>query len=308
MLTFNALWTRLRSAALRTSERPRPDLQVARLGSLAEWQRRVPAELREQHLAEDRACVPPSGEAFALEGYCWPDAGWRRFQVDFRYGGTTDGTRWPNWRERLVCPRCGLNNRQRAALHVFEEVLQPARDARIYVTEQLSPVYAWLRARHPAAVGSEFLGDSVAAGASDRRGIRHEDVTQLSFADASFDFVLCFDVFEHVPDYRRAFAECARVLGAGGQLLFSVPFAADSEPNLVRATRAGDGTVTHLHPAEYHGDPVRPDRGVLCYQHFGWRTLDELRECGFRDAHALAFHSRDFGYMGGESLLFVAAK
>ena len=69
-----------------------------------------------------------------------------------------------------------------------------------------------------------------------------------------------------------------------------------------------DGAVTHHRPPEYHGDPVHPERGVLCWQHFGWAMLPELRAAGFRDARALAFHSRSFGYLGGESLLFVADK
>lgn len=287
--------------------RPRPALAITELRSLDEWRRHHPPEARARRAAEERALVPPDGDSFTVDGYCWPCGARRSFRVDFAFGGDA-AARAPNWRERLACPRCGLNARQRAALHVFEEVLAPAPGARVYVTEQLSPLFAWLRRRHRGAVGSEFLGDRATPGAVGARGIRDEDVTRLSFADASFDFVLSFDVFEHVPDYPRAFAECARVLRPGGRMLFSVPFLADAEAVSVRSTRAPDGAVTHHLPPEYHGDPVEPEQGVLCWQHFGWAMLGDLRAAGFRDARALAFHSRAFAYLGGENLLFAAGK
>jgi SAM-dependent methyltransferase len=47
--------------------------------------------------------------------------------------------------------------------------------------------------------------------------------TRLPFADATFDLVTCFDLFEHVPDDRTAAAEALRVLRPGGTLLASTP-------------------------------------------------------------------------------------
>jgi ubiquinone/menaquinone biosynthesis C-methylase UbiE len=46
----------------------------------------------------------------------------------------------------------------------------------------------------------------------------------IPFADSSFDFVLCSEVLEHVPDPRRAIGEIARVLRPGGRLVLTVPF------------------------------------------------------------------------------------
>lgn len=45
----------------------------------------------------------------------------------------------------------------------------------------------------------------------------------LPFADASFDVVLSFQVFEHVPDPSRYLAEIRRVLVPGGQLVLATP-------------------------------------------------------------------------------------
>jgi ubiquinone/menaquinone biosynthesis C-methylase UbiE len=45
------------------------------------------------------------------------------------------------------------------------------------------------------------------------------DLTQLPFADATFDCVMCGYVLEHLPDPRVGLAEIARVLVPGGRML-----------------------------------------------------------------------------------------
>jgi ubiquinone/menaquinone biosynthesis C-methylase UbiE len=44
-------------------------------------------------------------------------------------------------------------------------------------------------------------------------GIFNQDVQHLTFSDASFDVVTSNQVFEHVPDDIKGYAECLRVLG-----------------------------------------------------------------------------------------------
>lgn len=48
-------------------------------------------------------------------------------------------------------------------------------------------------------------------------------ISQLPFADASFDFICALDVIEHVDDDQRALAELARVAAPAATLLLSVP-------------------------------------------------------------------------------------
>ncbi len=49
------------------------------------------------------------------------------------------------------------------------------------------------------------------------------DITQLPFADASFDVVLCSEVMEHIPHEEAAAKELLRVLKPGCPLVVSVP-------------------------------------------------------------------------------------
>lgn len=49
------------------------------------------------------------------------------------------------------------------------------------------------------------------------------DVARLPFADGAFDFVICSEVLEHLPDDDGALVELSRVLAPGGTLAVSVP-------------------------------------------------------------------------------------
>jgi SAM-dependent methyltransferase len=53
--------------------------------------------------------------------------------------------------------------------------------------------------------------------------IQAVDGIRLPFPDASFDVVLSFDVFEHIPDSDGHLAEVRRVLRPGGQYLMQTP-------------------------------------------------------------------------------------
>jgi SAM-dependent methyltransferase len=194
----------------------------------------------------------------------------------------------------------------RAALHLFESQIRPKPGDGIYITEQSTPLYQEFRKRHASLVGSEYIVDSTPRGQVNSVGIRCEDLTDLQFEDACFEHVLSFEVFEHIPDYMAALRECARVLKPGGKVFCSVPFHGD-EKHTVRARIAADGSVEHLLPPEYHGDPVNP-AGALCYRYFGLELLQELRAAGFADACFWIYWSADLGYLGEDRVFFVAVR
>lgn len=246
-------------------------------------------------------------DSFVIPGWCFVCRKEVAFDVDFSYSYFVDGELVPNWREHLGCPDCGLNNRMRVAIHIFEQECAPGQSSRIYITEQTTPLFRAMRAKHPSLIGSEYLAGSSPFGALDAQGIRNESITRLSFSSDEFDYILSFDVFEHVPDYAKGFAECFRCLKPGGKLLFTVPFTGKPD-TLIRAQVDADGTIAHLMPPEYHGDPLNT-KGCLCFYHFGWDMLENVRKLGFCDTAALIYWSRYFGYLGnGAQTIFIAQK
>ncbi len=202
-----------------------------------------------------------------------------------------------NFREALLCAKCGLNNRQRfMASHALGLLRSKGDDSRLYSYEQATAFFGRMRERlGDRAVGSEYLGPDMLPGQV-KDGIRHEDATSLSFPDASFDVLVSNDVFEHVPDIGATLFEARRVLRPGGSLLFTVPFYGTDATEQCAALVAG--TVQHLSNPEYHGDPVRPEEGSLVFYHFGWDLLDYCRNAGFSTAAMIAYYSMLFGHMG----------
>lgn len=253
----------------------------------------------------EKKLLPASGQGcFTVPGYSYT-AG---CEVDFLVGYThAHGDGSVNWREHLSCPRTAFNNRMRAAIHLFDSEVAAHTSDRIYISEQITPMFRYFADRYDSVTGSEYLGEQCPPGALNDRGIRNESLTNLTFADASFERVISLDCFEHFPDYELAFRECARVLSPHGKMLWSVPFISAFSKNSMRARINENGEIEHLLEPEYHGNPLTSE-GCLCFTHFGWEMLDQVRAAGFSDAYAVMYWSPAFGYLGGEQLIFVAHK
>jgi SAM-dependent methyltransferase len=224
-------------------------------------------------------------------------------EVDFIAPRNVEGA---DWREALACPFTGLINRSRASVDILQRFCGLSPSSRIYLSEQDSPLFRWIRALAPGAVGSEYRGPDAEPG-SVHDGIRHESLTQLSFPAESFDLVGSFDCLEHIPDYRAALSELARVLAPGGSAVLTFPFTGD-EQTLVRASVDEHGAVTHHCPPEYHGDPVGGGLGILCYYHFGHDVLQAFRSAGFSTATLVWLWSGPQGNLGGLQGYFVGRK
>jgi SAM-dependent methyltransferase len=269
--------------------------------SYESWMRQQPSLKAFFHQASLReAAIVSMNAGRPIEGYSDASACNVQFEVNWPIDGAA-----PNWRETLICPDSGLNNRQRG-MYYFAKENNISSVSSIYCTEQSTIFYRYLTSKHTNLIGSEY-DPSVTFGSQNVNGFRSEDLTKLTLEDESIEFILSGDVLEHVPDYREALKECRRVLVPAGKLLLTAPFSLHDTANITRARVRSDGSVEHILPPEYHGDPVRPE-GVLCYYYFGWELLRDLTDVGFSHAKIILYWSDTLGHLGCYQILIVAVR
>jgi SAM-dependent methyltransferase len=247
----------------------------------------------ERHLIESTDL-----ESYTVEGFCVPCGKTVPFLVDMQSGGQRVGNLWvPNWRERLVCPSCGMNNRQRLIAALVRQSVEQYKQMNVYFMEQVTSIFQWAVASFPRhdITGSEYLGYEFKSG-DVVQGVRHEDVLNMSFPDNSFDLIVSNDVLEHVPSPEKALQECVRVLRPGGTMLVTIPFFSSRDASVTRAEVVGN-TTNHLLPPAFHGNPVS-ENGSLVFTDFGWDIFRMFLSVGFSDAVMEIYLSRDFGHLG----------
>jgi SAM-dependent methyltransferase len=178
------------------------------------------------------------------------------------------------------CLRCAASGVTMALVAVLRREVGALDGLHVYELSSRGPLVDWLR-RHAGRVTCSEWFDGASPGEM-VGGVQCQDVQRLTFAAASFDVCTSTEVFEHVPDDARGFAELRRVLRPGGRLVFSVPVSPVAS-TVERARLTGTGEVEHLLPAEYHGDRIRGPGRVLAYRNYGFDVLERVAAQGFRD-------------------------
>lgn len=228
-----------------------------------------------------------------------------------------------NLREDVVAERSGTINRHRQAvcalsLSIFAHPLATLAEIaayintyklKVYLAETHSPLVRFLREylEPELFVCSEYFG------AEHRSGevvgeVLHQDLQRTSFADETFDIVLTFEVFEHIPDATAAEREVVRILKAGGIYCFTVPFMPESEHDLILAELDESGELKHYGEPQYHGDPIRPEEGILVYRLFSYHDLKRRFEelgCAFT---SYRFWSKPLGILDDNGWVHVVTK
>lgn len=253
-----------------------------------------------------------SRHAFSFPAYCSSCERVTKMNISWLFGGGNLSTSiHPAWTETAACETCSLNSRMRALVEFLKTRADLKQVKKVYIAEQVTPLFQIFKKLFPSLTGSEFMGDEYKSGETVMQWrkfsrIRHEDLTALSFEANEFDLAMTLDVFEHIPNYRKSFSEIARVLTPGGHLIFTIPFFYDLEKTRVRAAVGPEGIIHHL-PPEIHGNPVA-EGGSLCFQNFGWDILTDLRHAGFSDAMASMYWGPWQGHLGFPFFVFSARK
>ncbi len=195
---------------------------------------------------------------------------WRRW-IRLRHRGDAVecpccGRRWAafaaDWnRPSAVCPGCGAHERHRALWLYMRDRLQVGHE-RIEMLH-FAPEHAISRNLSALERVERVTADLDGTGVDVA-----EDIERLSFADESFDAILCSHVLEHVADDRAAMAELRRALRPGGWALVMVPL---------------DGGAARTYEDETITSPAERERAFWQHDHvrlYAPDIADRLRAAG----------------------------
>jgi SAM-dependent methyltransferase len=200
------------------------------------WRRRVQA-LRESSVDEAKPVLSNDGFCDICEK-----------QVHF-----ASANAW--LRDYYFCDSCGSIPRERAVMRCLARYFPNWRELAIHESSPIGRgTSVKLRKECARYVASQYFPDVLAG--SSRDGVRSENLERLTFPDESLDLHVTQDVMEHVFNPAAAFAEIARTLRPGGAHIFTTPLLNKTRPSEVCARLQPDGTIVHLRPPEYHGNPI----------------------------------------------------
>ncbi|MGY2137202.1 class I SAM-dependent methyltransferase [Pseudomonas reactans] len=188
-------------------------------------------------------------------------------------------------RDSYVCGQCMSCPRQRHIQLILDTYFPGWENKKIH---ESSPSNSFISRYCKEYSSSQYMSGMKSGTITN--GIRAESIEQLSFDDNSIDIFITQDVLEHVFHPEIAIKEISRVLKPGGFHLFTTPKYKTLGKSTTRAKIMPDGTLTHLLPAEYHGNPVGDGRALVTFD-FGNDFEDLLSEWSGKSVQV--FHTKD---------------
>lgn len=192
-------------------------------------------------------------------------------------------------RREARCPNCASLERHRELALVLKARAVDLRHARVlhFAPER---IFQKLYGDLPNYV----MGD-VNPKARYGSRLRQLDISAIDLPDASFDYLIAFDVLEHVINDEKAFTEIARVLKPGGQAFLTVP--------LIHALQS-----TYRPPADM---PVST-RDIICgpdhKRLYGRDFVDYLRNVGLKVEEYCSGPEEALKYGLMYNTIFIATK
>ena len=208
------------------------------------------------------------------------------------------GARWTGSDfDQFWCPFCRSHDRERHLILFFNRLgfWERLRGAAVLHVAPEKQLAFRIAACGPARYVKGDLFPS-------REGVEKLDVTAIGYGDATFDWVFCNHVLEHIPDDAKALGELFRVLKPGGMAVLQTPFAAALEETLEgQADVATDARRLEVYGQEDH---------VRLY---GRDLFGRIRAAGFEldlKTHAECLPEIDAARYGvnGDEPLFLCVK
>ena len=196
-------------------------------------------------------------------------------------------------KESCECSHCGAKLRGRRMAHVLLSLYPvgapPAlarslnrwveraeiRSLRVAEINRIDGLHQQLL-RLPKLSSSDYLPGSEPG--STKGGVRSEDLTRLTYADASFDLVLTSETLEDVARLEVALSEIRRVLAPGGRHIFTIPQLPQVSKTFARSIVLADGSIDHRAPCICHPGG---DVGYPVFTEFGADLEDLFERAGF---------------------------
>lgn len=121
-----------------------------------------------------------------------------------------------NPRPNALCPQCGSLERHRLLwLYLNNKTNFFKRE---HIVLDIAPIKLF------SDIWSNFFQDNyISIDLSSPLAKIRMDITDLKFSDNYFDWIICYHVFEHIPDDRKAMQELLRALKPGGKAILQVP-------------------------------------------------------------------------------------
>lgn len=228
-----------------------------------------------------------------------------------------------NLREDMFCGTCNSSNRLRQLMctisivvdgHPYSTLKEAAKTINskkltIYTAEANSALYVKMKEliRPSLLTASEYFEGSHESG-DVVEGVMHQDLQKTSFKSASFDIVLTTEVFEHIPFADKAEKEVVRTLKKGGSYCFTVPFYPDAKKDKILAKMTRWGKILYLTKPQYHGDPIRPEDGILVYKIFSHEGMKKRFKSFSSSYKTIRLFSKTLGIIGDSCFTMIVKK
>lgn len=202
------------------------------------------------------------------------------------------------YRDHLFCARCPKSSipRERALMLVLRRLKPNWRFLKIHESSPAPRGVSLLLAEQCAHYTASQFFPGVEPGAM-HNGFRCEDLEHQTFPDQFFDVVITQDVMEHVFRPDLAYREIYRTLRPGGLHIHTTPIYAGLAKTECKAQMSPDGTITHLTPPEYHGNPINSSGSLVTF-HYGHDLPDLISQWAPFSVEVTRFHDRHQGILG----------